>query len=98
MIGDEPVVNATQPQTFSPPVEPTRSSSPGFSLLDPELIQSARQIYQAYYEVHPGDPRRPTGIAISRRHGRGKLIYTDRPILLPQETFIPLDLIETHLY
>lgn len=79
---------------------PRDMETPGDSyiLLDPELIQAARQIYQTYYEVHPNDTRRPFGIAISRKSRRGKLIYTERPVLLPQETFIPLDLIEAQLY
>jgi hypothetical protein len=68
------------------------------ALLNPELLQAARQIYQTYYEVHPEDTRRPIGIAISRTSRRGKLIYTERPILLPQELFIPLNLIEAQLY
>lgn len=73
-------------------------SSEASILLDLDLIQAARQIYQTYYEVHPDDTRRPAGIAISRTNRRGKLIYTEKPILLPQETFIPLNLIEAQLY
>jgi hypothetical protein len=85
-------------------MEPTNTTSreslsrEAYLLLDAELIQAARQIYQTYYEVHPDDTRRPYGIAISRKSRRGKLIYTERPILLPQETFIPLNLIEAQLY
>lgn len=66
-------------------------------LLDPGLLQAARQIYRTYYEVHPEDPQRPIGIAIDRYSYRGKLIFGQKPILLPKECFIPLGQIESGL-
>jgi hypothetical protein len=68
------------------------------SLLDPGLLQSARDIYRSYYEVHPDETRRPIGLAIDRYTHRGKLIFGVKPVLLPQECFIPLDQIEADLY
>lgn len=67
-------------------------------LLNPALLKSARQIYRTYYEVHPEDMQRPIGIAISTKTHRGKLIFGDRPVLLPSECFIPLNQIEPGLH
>lgn len=61
--------------------------------LDPTLIQSARQIYETYFAVHP-DIERPLGVAINRITHRGKIIFSGKPILLPQECFVPFELIE----
>jgi hypothetical protein len=73
--------------------------SMGFSsLLDPNLIQAARQIYRVYYEVHPDEVQRPLGIAIDRFTYRGQLIFTRKPVLLPQECFVPLNQIESELH
>jgi hypothetical protein len=65
------------------------------ALLDPTLLQAARQIYRTYYEVHPEQTRRPIGIAIDRTNHRGKLIFGQKPVLLPKECFVPLSQIET---
>lgn len=66
--------------------------------LDPLLLKSARQIYRTYYEVHPDEMQRPIGIAISTKTRRGKLIFGDKPVLLPIERFIPLNQIEPGLH
>ena len=58
---------------------------------DPSLIQAARMIYDTYYSVHPNVTELPLGVAISRSTYRGKLIFNGKPILLPQECFIPLN-------
>ncbi len=68
------------------------------ALLDPSLLQSARHIYRTYYEVHPDQTGRPIGIAIDRFTHRGKLIFGAKPILLPQECFVPVAQIESDLY
>ena len=60
------------------------------TFLDPALVMAARQIYLTYYEVHP-EQIQPIGIAIDRYTHRGKLIFGGRPVLLPQECFIPLE-------
>jgi hypothetical protein len=67
------------------------------ALLDPAILQSARQIYRTYYEVHPDEMQRPTGVVIDRHSHRGKLIFSGKPILLPKECFIPLNQIESGL-
>ncbi len=67
------------------------------ALLDPALLQSARQIYRTYYEVHPDEVQRPLGVAIDRFNHRGKLIFNGKPVLLPRECFIPISQIEPGL-
>jgi hypothetical protein len=67
-------------------------------LLDPGLIRAARLIYTTYYEVHPELIQRPLGVAIDRFTHRGKLIFSGKPILLPQECFVPFSQIESDLY
>lgn len=67
-------------------------------LLDPNLIQAARQIYRAYYEVHPDQVHRPIGVAIDRVSYRGHLLFGRKPILLPQECFVPVTQLESELH
>lgn len=67
-------------------------------LLDPTVIRAARQIYRTYIEVHPERIERPLGVAIDRYTYRGKLIYSRKPILLPQECFVPFSQIESEVY
>lgn len=73
-----------------------RKDSP--DLPDPALLQAARQIYKAYYEAHPKLPQRPVGVAIDRVTLKGKLIFSNKPILLPQEFFLPFSEFESELY
>ncbi len=91
-----------QPPPSSPPLPlpPTSSDAAGLlpPLLNPALLKSARQIYRTYYEVHAEDVQRPIGIAISTKTHRGKLIFGDKPVLLPTECFIPLNQIEPGLH
>ncbi|MEO0457186.1 MAG: hypothetical protein AAF152_11500 [Cyanobacteria bacterium P01_A01_bin.114] len=68
------------------------------SMLDPALLKAARHIYRTYYEVHPEVIQRPIGVAIGRSNYRGKLIFGDKPVLLPHESFIPLSQIEPGLH
>ncbi|NEP17493.1 MAG: hypothetical protein F6J97_11410 [Leptolyngbya sp. SIO4C1] len=71
---------------------------PAPSMLDPALLKAARHIYRTYYEVHPEVVKRPIGVAIGRSNYRGKLIFGDKPVLLPHECFIPLGQIEPGLH
>jgi hypothetical protein len=75
------------------PVAPMEFSA----LLDPTILQTARQIYRTYYEVHPEETQLPVGVAIDRTTHRGKLIFGGKPILLPRECFVPLNQIEAGL-
>ncbi len=67
-------------------------------LLDPAVLRAARQIYRTYYEVHPDYIQRPSGVAIDRYTYRGKLIFRKKPILLPQECFVPFSQLEAEIY
>lgn len=66
--------------------------------LDPAVIKAAGLIYHTYCEVHPEIVGQPSGVAISRLTHRGKVIFTQQPVLLPQECFIPLNQIESYMY
>ena len=66
-------------------------------LLNPELIKAARHIYRTFYEVHPEVMQRPIGVAIGRLNHRGKLVFGDKPFLLPLECFVPFSQIEPAL-
>jgi hypothetical protein len=61
---------------------------------DPSLIQAARNIYEVYYTVHPEVTELPLGVAIDRTSYRGKLIFKQKPALLPKECFIPFSSID----
>lgn len=61
---------------------------------DPSLIQAARMIYETYYTVHPEVTDLPLGVAIDRTSYRGKLIFKQKPALLPKECFIPFSSID----
>jgi hypothetical protein len=67
-------------------------------LVDPAILRAARQIYRTYYEVHPDQTQRPYGVAIDRYTLRGKLIFRNKPILLPQECFVPFSQLEAEIY
>ncbi|WP_082127358.1 hypothetical protein [Calothrix sp. 336/3] len=67
-------------------------------LLDPTVIRAAGQIYYTYCEVHPEIMGQPSGVAINRVNHRGKVIFTNHPVLLPEECFVPLNQIESYMY
>jgi hypothetical protein len=91
------VYGLQQPPSMSQsPSQPPDGALP--MALNPALLKSARQIYRTYYEVHPEDVQRPIGIAISTKTHRGKLIFGDRPVLLPTECFVPISQIEPGLH
>jgi hypothetical protein len=70
------------------------SYSSGTLEFDPSLVAAARAIYETFYQVHPEVVERPLGAAMNRFTYRGKLIFTRLPALLPQECFIPFDVID----
>lgn len=87
-----------QPPLSSQSPSQLPESSVPLTTLNPALLKSARQIYRTYYEVHPEDVQRPIGIAISTKSHRGKLIFGDKPVLLPNECFILISQIEPGLH
>ncbi len=84
---------------YAPTQQPKQVNPVAFTaLIDPTILRAARQIYQIYYEVHPELVQRPSGVAINRLTYRGKLIFSSKVILLPQECFVPFSQIESELY
>ncbi|NBD34005.1 MAG: hypothetical protein GVY17_13820 [Cyanobacteria bacterium] len=65
------------------------------ALIDPYLLSAARHIYQKCYEVYPEKAEQTSGVAIDRETYRGQLIFKDKPILLPWESFIPSEELQT---
>lgn len=88
----------TPPSVMSEPASSLSDAALLSPVFNPALLKAARQIYRTYYEVHPDDLQRPIGIAISTKTHRGKLIFGERPVLLPSECFIPLNQIEPGLH
>ena len=68
------------------------------TLFDPSIIRAARQIYRTYYEVHPDFHEKPIGVAIHKSNHRGKLIFGGKPVLLPEECFVPLAQLESEIF
>jgi len=64
-------------------------------LIEPQLLRSARGIYQTFRVLHPSQERRPFGVAIHRETHRGQLIFRNCPILLPGEYFVPMPQLES---
>ena len=72
---------------------PERKSEPIAKKVDPMIVRAAKQIYRYYADSYAAQLPRPMGIAINRIDMSGKLIYSQL-ILLPQESFVPMELIE----
>ncbi len=68
------------------------------SLRQPALLQAAQEIYRSYYESNARMVSRPVGVVINQVTYRGRVIFSGKPILLPQETFLPLNEIESEIY
>ena len=68
------------------------------TLIDAALIRAAGDIYHTHREVHPEITGRASGVAIHRENYRGKVIFRNQPVLLPEERFIPVEQIESYVY
>ena len=91
------MVYAAQPATRQK-IEQPCPYRPAPNLLDPALLQAARHLYRSFYEANPDVVQRPSGVALNRYNHRGKLIFGRKPILLPQECFIPFEQVQAELY
>ncbi|NQV10999.1 MAG: hypothetical protein HQ527_07530 [Cyanobacteria bacterium] len=58
-----------------------------------EVLRRARQIYFHYFEHCPGGTA-PIGIVLHSSNGQGRVVF-EVPVLLPDEQFVPLDLIRS---
>lgn len=67
-------------------------------LLDSVLLRAARLTYRAYLEVHSDHTQRPVGVVINTVNCRGQLIFSSKPILLPDECYVPFEQIESQVY
>ena len=77
--------------------QPERQLDPVAKKVDPIIVRAAKQIYRYYADSYAAQLPRPMGIAINRLDMTGKLIYSQL-ILLPQESFVPMELIELSDY
>ncbi|NUN64201.1 hypothetical protein HCU40_05410 [Pseudanabaena biceps] len=76
---------------------PERKSELIAKKIDPMIVRAAKQIYRYYADSYSTQLPRPMGVAINRIDMNGKLIYSQL-ILLPQESFVPIELIELSDY
>ena len=65
---------------------------------DPSLIKAARNIYRNYCHLNVTTESQPMGVVINRDSHRGQLAFSQKPVLLPRECFIPLKQIEAEAY
>ena len=61
------------------------------------VVRAAKQVYYYYVECYGTQLPRPLGVAVNRYNLEGKLIYS-QILLLPQETFVSIDLIDSSDY
>lgn len=59
------------------------------------VLHAAKQTYRSYMDAYDEQIPRPLGIAVNRNDLTGKLVFR-RPILLPQESFVPIEVLEAH--
>ena len=78
-------------------LESERHSESVAKKVDPLIVRAAKQIYRYYADSYAAQMPRPLGVAINRLDMTGKLIYSQL-ILLPQESFVPNELIELSDY
>ncbi len=67
-------------------------------LLPPSLQRLAKLLYHSYLETNAQQARCPLGVAISPVSYRAGLIFSQQPVLLPGEFFVPIELIESKIY
>jgi hypothetical protein len=63
-------------------------------LIEPAVLRVAQSIYRAYYEITENRVDQPIGVAVDRFTYRGQLVFGSKPILLPEESFVPISALE----
>ncbi|MCS6959534.1 MAG: hypothetical protein RMK91_05735 [Pseudanabaenaceae cyanobacterium SKYGB_i_bin29] len=63
--------------------------------IDTSILHAAKQAYRSYMDAYDDQLPRPLGIAVNRYDLTGKLVFR-KPILLPQESFVPIEVVESH--
>ncbi|NJK33938.1 MAG: hypothetical protein HC919_02755 [Oscillatoriales cyanobacterium SM2_2_1] len=72
---------------------PDRTAEPSGRKIDPVVLRAAKQVYRYYLDAYATKLPRPLGVAINRMDMGGKLVYSQL-LLLPQESFVPIEHIE----
>jgi hypothetical protein len=62
--------------------------------VEPSILKGARQIYRNYLDAHTSHLPRPLGVVVNRHDMSGKLILK-HAIFLPQECFVPIEILES---
>ncbi len=63
--------------------------------METTLLQAAQKIYRDHIQLRTDLAEQlPRGVVIHPHTLRGDLIFADIPILLPQEKFIPVDMLQ----
>jgi hypothetical protein len=68
------------------------------SFPEPKILQAAQIIYRYHLRVHAAIMEPPLGVIINRNNLRGQIVFSVKPILLPDECFIPLAQMEASIY
>lgn len=63
--------------------------------MDTSVLQAAQQIFETHLQLRSEMAMQlPTGVVIHRYTMRGDLIFSEYPVLLPHELFVPMDLLQ----
>jgi hypothetical protein len=54
---------------------------------DLSALHTARELYQTYLRIHANKAQQPLGVVLHRISCRGKLLFRDAAVLLPEESF-----------
>ena len=95
--------SSTRSRALSKRSQPPETDYADYLELPPEgpeldLLRAARAIYEAYCVIMVDRAWRPYGIVVNRHTFRGRPIFQDRVILLPDERFISIRQIELQMY
>jgi hypothetical protein len=86
-------VNLMEQSFISDSMDTQEVDALGLDAFNPILLKAAQNIYSNYCQCRM-DPQQPVGVAIDRDTHRGHLIFAGKPILLPQECFVPFSDLE----
>jgi hypothetical protein len=80
-----------QTQPPKPPAHITTASEvENFYEPELDLVGAARALYQKYLQVHEHRAQEPIGVVLNPISYRGKLLFRQAPVLLPEERFVSL--------
>lgn len=82
-----------KPVTYLPSQPDDAALAASYATANTSVLRVAQEIYTSYCQTHTR-PQRPTGVAIDRDTHRGQLVFKGKPVLLPDECFIPFSEIE----